>query len=584
VWVADPDGSIARIDPATHDVKTIPKLGAFAVATGDGAVWALAADGLHRIDPATDTASPAIPLQTTGATSMAVGAGAIWVADPERGLVVRVDPGPTVQEQTVSTALGASVVTFSSGRVWVADALGGTVIAIDPSVNRVVHTAAVNGAPQTATAGGGDLWVPVVGSGQPVAAIAAIPQAGDIQSSRCGPVFQAAAGGRPQFVIASDFPLTSDVAPSAVATAGAVRFVVQEHRFRAGRFTIGLQSCDASATNPAAWSAVCGANAHAYAQTPRVIGIVGPRASVCAHAEIPILNVAPGGPVAMVSPQNTNPSLTTDPKMFPSGTRNYARVVATDDRQVAADATLARQLGVQRPFIVQEQDQPGNDFFGPITTEFSKAATADGLTIAGTAIWVPGKSNDDAIVAQAQRSGADGVFLIVSADDPGAKTLVTSLRSGLGRKVPFISSDTFVPISDTLAKIGPAALGMYVSSTAPTNDQFSASGRQWARQFATTQPGGAVDQWAPLTAEATEVLLAAIARSDGTRASVTRELLKSSPPSGIYGPFAFTSTGDIDPAVITIIRIVGGNRPGPNFSSDFQGAVVDRTIDVPASP
>ncbi len=578
VWVVDPDGSVVRIDPATTRVTPIPRIAAFAVATGDGAVWTLGSDGLRRIDPSTNRPSPLIPLQTAGATSMAVGAGAVWVADPERGLVVRVDPGPPVQTQTITTALGASVVSSSPGRVWVANALGGTVVAIDPATNKVVGTAAVDGAPQTVAVGGGGVWVPALGSGQTLPATAAAPQAGDIHSARCGAVFQSA-GGRPQFVIASDFPLTSDVAQSAVAMASAVRFVVQEHRFRAGPFTIGFQSCDGSADNPEALGAVCEANAHAYARAQRVIGVVGPLHSICAHPEIPILNVAPGGPLAMVSPANTAPFLTTDPSMTPSGTRNYARVIATDDRQATADATLAHQLGVQRPFIVQEQAQGGGEYLHLVVAGFTAAAAANDLTIAGSATWVPGKRNYDALVAQAKQSHADGVFL-AGFLDPGVKTLVTSLRAGLGRKVPLIASDTFLPISDVLSVIGPAAIGIYVSSTAPTNDRFSPSGRQWARRFATTQPGGAVDQWAPLSAEATEVLLTAIARSDGTRASVARELLTSSPAAGIFGPFAFTSTGDIDPAEITIVRVVGGNKPGPNFSQDFQGAVVDRTIDV----
>src|SRR5262249_20347670 len=152
---------------------------------------------------------------------------------------------------------------------------------------------------------------------------------------------------------------------------------------------------------------------------------------------------------------------TADPSMTPSGTRNYTRVIATDDRQITADATLAHQLGVKRPFIVQELPQVGGDYLHFLVTRFAAAAAANDLTVAGSATWVPGKPNYDAIVAQAKRSHADGVFL-AGFLDPGVKTLVTSLRAGLGRKVPMISSDTFLPISQVLGAIGPAALGIYV--------------------------------------------------------------------------------------------------------------------------
>jgi ABC-type branched-subunit amino acid transport system substrate-binding protein len=580
VWVADPDGSVLRIDPATNGRTVIPNVGAYAIAVGDGAVWTLSGKGVREIDPATNRAAAPIPLQTTGATSMAVGAGAIWVADPEHGNVIRLDPGPPVQAETITTALGASVVSFASGRVWVTDSLAGTVMRIDPAVNRVVGPiGTVRGAPQTATVAAGGVWVPTLGSGQAVPA--APPQAGGIQSSQCGPVYQAAGAGRPQFLIASDFPLKGVVAESAAPMASAVRFVVQEHGFRAGRFSIGYQSCDSSADNPKAAAAVCAANAHAYAQTPQVVGIVGTRASRCAAVEIPILNVAPHGPLAMVSPANTSPALTLDPKMMPSGTRSYGRVIATDDRQIVADAMLAHRLGVQRPFIVQEQAVAGDTFIATAGSVFAAAAAANGMTVAGTATWVSGKPNYDAIVSQVRRSHADGVFF-TGYLDRGVKTLVTSLRAGIGYRVPFITPDSFLPISAVVSTLGRAALGIYLSSVAPTNDHLSATGRQWARRFATTQPGGAVDQYAPLSAEAAEVLLDAIAKSDGTRASVAQELMKSRAPTGNFGPFVLTPTGDVDPAVITILRVVGGNQPGPNFSQDFQGGVVDRTIDVPA--
>ena len=69
--------------------------------------------------------------------------------------------------------------------------------------------------------------------------------------------------------------------------------------------------------------------------------------SGCAKIEVPVLNQDPNGPMLMVSHANTNPGLTKtwDPgepdKYYPTGKRNYARVVTTDDFQGAAAATFA---------------------------------------------------------------------------------------------------------------------------------------------------------------------------------------------------------------------------------------------------
>ena len=48
-------------------------------------------------------------------------------------------------------------------------------------------------------------------------------------------------------------------------------------------------------------------------------------------------------------------------------------------------------------------------------------------------------------------------------------------------------------------------------------------------------------------AQAAEVVLAAIARSDGTRAAVLRELRASRVRDGILGTFRFDGNGDITP-------------------------------------
>jgi ABC-type branched-subunit amino acid transport system substrate-binding protein len=61
-------------------------------------------------------------------------------------------------------------------------------------------------------------------------------------------------------------------------------------------------------------------------------------------------------------------------------------------------------------------------------------------------------------------------------------------------------------------------------------------------------------------------LIDAIARSDGTRKSVTRELFRTRIESGILGEVRFDENGDLVEAPVTIFRIVG-NR-----------AVVDRVV------
>ena len=63
------------------------------------------------------------------------------------------------------------------------------------------------------------------------------------------------------------------------------------------------------------------------------------------------------------------------------------------------------------------------------------------------------------------------------------------------------------------------------------------------------------------------MLLHAIARSDGTRASVSRELLRVRLPDGIFGRFAIDKNGDPTENLLPIFRVTR-NAPGSLFPDD----------------
>jgi hypothetical protein len=52
---------------------------------------------------------------------------------------------------------------------------------------------------------------------------------------------------------------------------------------------------------------------------------------------------------------------------------------------------------------------------------------------------------------------------------------------------------------------------------------------------------------------------------------------------GILGTFRFDPNGDIRPASIPILRVTGATPPGANLPPDFQGATLDRFVQVPAN-
>src|SRR6201999_4558776 len=96
------------------------------------------------------------------------------------------------------------------------------------------------------------------------------------------------------------------------------------------------------------------------------VALMVPYNSYCAAAEIPILNRAPGGPLAIGAPAASDPSLTRADRghspavefkgspgvFYPSGDRNFLRVTVRDDLEGVAQALLAKQLGLRRVYVL----------------------------------------------------------------------------------------------------------------------------------------------------------------------------------------------------------------------------------------
>src|SRR3954463_583535 len=165
-----------------------------------------------------------------------------------------------------------------------------------------------------------------------------------LPSSSCGPIVYKGSG-KPDFIIASDLPLQGAIRKQTVQISRAMIWALQQKAWKAGSWKIGYQSCDDSTAPAGGWdSAKCATNARLFATDTSVMAVVGTFNSGCAKIEVPILNRSHPGPVLMVSPANTTPGLTKkgapgEPqKYYPTGTHNYARVVATDDVQGPADA------------------------------------------------------------------------------------------------------------------------------------------------------------------------------------------------------------------------------------------------------
>ncbi len=89
---------------------------------------------------------------------------------------------------------------------------------------------------------------------------------------------------------------------------------------------------------------------------------------------------------------------------------------------------------------------------------------------------------------------------------------------------------------------------MYVSYAGQPLERLPATGKKFMRDFrAYAKIKGQLPPYSVYQAQAAQIMLGAIARSDGTRLSVVREMFRTNIKNGIMGSFRFDRNGDIVP-------------------------------------
>jgi DNA-binding SARP family transcriptional activator/ABC-type branched-subunit amino acid transport system substrate-binding protein len=573
-WVTDGSRTLTRVDPRNGRVARIHVGRALdGVTASRSAVWAISGSGaaVLRIDPAGRKSPLRIPIvskpgfQSPYPIAIDAGLGSIWVLNGNTATVTRIDPSQRGVAATIPVGIDHAPrrLAVGAGAAWVAGG-DGTLTRIDATTNAVETMTLARGLNDVSVAGGA-VWVSAargfaapLDASRPARAASSRPAIRALPAARCSPLYYRP-GDRPRLLIASDLPLQGESGPTGLQINAAIELRIRERGFRAGAFPLAFQSCDDSTpTTVTTDEARCKANARAYADDPSVVAVIGTYTSTCATLEVPILNRARAGPLAMISPSNTYTGLTRagpgaapgDPARYaPTGQRSYVRVVAPDDVQGAADALLAGRLGVRRAYVVSDSSPYGKG----VAAAFRRAAVRLGIGLAGSARW----DRDRRLVNRIRASRADAVFL-GGYPGTGGGDLIVALRRRLAPSLRLLVSDGFLD-PRSLARMGPAAEGALISIAGPPLARLGDAGTQFARRL-----GAAIGErpftYSVYAAQATDLLLDAIGHSNGTRASVTRQLFATRVQNGILGSVAITPQGDTTARAITIYRVTRG-RP-----------------------
>ncbi|HUW77299.1 MAG TPA: branched-chain amino acid ABC transporter substrate-binding protein [Candidatus Nanopelagicaceae bacterium] len=365
----------------------------------------------------------------------------------------------------------------------------------------------------------------------------------------------ASAGGQ-TLIISSDLPLQGSAADASDSTNKAIELYLKQVGYKAGKFTVSFKPYDDSTAAKGSWDdATCAKNAQDHVANRNEVAVMGTYNSGCAKIIAPVLNQDPNGPMLMVSHANTNPGLTKtwdpgEPAIYqPSGKRNYARVCTTDDYQGSAAAQFAQQvLHAKKVYVLNDNETYGQGVAQAFTTEAKKL----GMTVlspgAYGAAWDVKQPNYAALFNKIKGLGPDMVYLGGIFDNNGGQLVKDKVKVlGDNSKVLLMGPDGFTGYPDLLKL--PEAEGMYLTFAGLSADLLPKGGvgSKFLADYQTAYGSAPIGSYPIYGVAAVQVILAAIAKSDGTRASITNAVFSG---SGITIPASESVLGkdiSIDP-------------------------------------
>jgi branched-chain amino acid transport system substrate-binding protein len=274
----------------------------------------------------------------------------------------------------------------------------------------------------------------------------------------------------------------------------------------------------------------------------------------------------------MVSPANTYPGLTKpgydsgEPDIYyPTGIRNYARVVTADDIQGKADATfMSTQLGVKTVYILDDRGLYGKG----VADVFEKIAKSLGMTVLGHEGIDTTAADYKSLMTRISTSNSgnppDGIFVGMTIDSNAPQLLKDKVSiMGDNTKVKFMGPDgiqTQAMIDGAGASV---AEGIYASVAGLPFAKLSLAGQKFVADYQ-AKYGTLTEPYAVYGYESMNVVLAAIENvcSSGgdptSRKAIRDAVFATRDFNGVLGTWSFDQNGDTSLTDMTIYQVKRG--------------------------
>ena len=361
-------------------------------------------------------------------------------------------------------------------------------------------------------------------------------------------IHNAASGG--MLTIYSSLPFQGSQRPQTVDIEKGIKLALKEAGNKAGAFTIKYISNDDSSAQAGTWSAEnVSANAHAASQNESTAVYIGEFNSGGGAISIPILSDAH---VPQISPSSTFVGLTSDEpgaepgtpaKYYPSGFRNFTRIVPKDTIQGAALVTIMKDDRCTKVAIAHDKEVYG----AGLAANIEIAAKSQNLTIVLNAGIDPTASNYRSLAAKANKAGADCFVFAGITSNNGIQIYKDFAAELPGAKL--YGADGVAETSFTNPKEGgiPAAVAKRTKLTVATlsPESYGSAGKKFFAAFAKEYGEDHPNPYAIYGYEAMSLALDAIERSQtGKREDIVKALFATKDRDSALGTYSIDENGD----------------------------------------
>jgi branched-chain amino acid transport system substrate-binding protein len=382
----------------------------------------------------------------------------------------------------------------------------------------------------------------------------------------------------PTAKIVSDLPMQGANRAQTTTMVNAIRLALEQRDNKAGDINIEYEVLDDSTAQAGQWDAAkCAENAQSAAQDEEIIGWIGPFNSGCAAVEIPILNEAGLG---MISPANTYIGLTKpggepdEPeKYYPTGERNYARVIVADDKQGQAGALLMQEEGFESVYILDDKETYGKG----LADQFQKAAEEQGIEVVGREGIDGSAPNYRSLMNKIAQAQPDAIYFGGIIENNAAQLIKDKVGAGMSNdEVAFIGPDGIF-VDELLSQAGDSAEGIYVTFGGLPQSELTGEGQEFVKDFE-AKYDEPIQPYTAYAYEAANVMLDAIEKASEEaggevpdRQAVIEQIFATEDYDGVLArgsKWSFDEDGDTTLTKLSVQRVEGG---------EFQ---LDRVVDV----